>query len=182
MWPTFVVLTLADAVILHARPIAGTGTAIVGGLLLALFLNLVVVAVPAQMLAVLLRRRRPDLPRLIAHNYVGTALVVAVTCALLAGGALHASSVDAQQRAFRAQADAVRGYVRAQAPAAYRRNVERANTLRIDQSLYRTCVPGPDPQRALCLYVNTDQRPPGVRRDPNHETNADFASRGPYAP
>ena len=182
MWPAFIALTAADALIVHARPISGSGTAIVPALLLALFFNLVVVAVPAQMLGALLRRRRPDLPKGVAHNYVGTALLVAVTGGLLAGGALHAASVDAQQRSFRAQGDAVRRYVQAQAPAVYRRNIDRANTLRIDKSLYRTCVPGPDPQRALCLYVNTDQQPPGVRLDPDRETNADFSPRGAYAP
>jgi hypothetical protein len=33
-------------------------------------------------------------------------------------------------------------------------------------------VAGPDPHRAFCVFVNTDQSPPGVTRDPDQRPNA----------
>ena len=42
-------------------------------------------------------------------------------------------------------------------------------------NLYRTCVAGPDPHRAFCVFVNTDQSPPGVTRDPDQRPNAAVA-------
>ncbi len=41
--------------------------------------------------------------------------------------------------------------------------------------LYRTCVPGPDPARSLCVIVKTDQSPPGVTRDTSQEPNRQVA-------
>ena len=35
--------------------------------------------------------------------------------------------------------------------------------------LYRTCLPGPDPERSLCVIVTTDQSPPGVTLDRSQE-------------
>jgi hypothetical protein len=177
MWPAFALLTVLDGLLLHARPIAGGGTGAFEGILLAAFLNVVTVAVLAPIAGALLRRRRRDLPKLIATDYAGAALLVAVTGALMAGGALHRPAVLEQRRDFHAQAAAVRTYVLAKAPPVYRTNLVRADTAQIDARLYRTCVPGGDPDRSLCLFVSTDQSPPGIRLDPNHETNQSFAGR-----
>lgn len=175
MWPAFATLTFLDGIMISARPIAGDRTDLAGALLLAAFFNLVVVAVLAPLAGTLLRRRRGDLPRLVAHDYSGTALLVAVTLALAAAGLAHRPAVLERQRDAGAQAVAVHDYVLAQASSAYRANLARADTRRIESDLYRTCVPGPDPRRSLCLFVNTDQSPPGVRVDPNHETNQSLA-------
>ena len=43
--------------------------------------------------------------------------------------------------------------------------------MRVEDDLYRTCVPGPDPKRWLCLYVNTEQRPAGVTLDHDRAPN-----------
>jgi hypothetical protein len=182
MWPAFFGLTLLDGVALNARPIAGESTALVSGLLLGAFLNLLVVAVAAPLAGRLLRRRRPELPQVVAADYAGTALMVVVTLGLLLGGALHRPAVQDGQRDFAAQAAAVRRYVGHQAPAPYRSNLARADTRRVDADLVRTCVPGPDPERALCLFVDTSQEPPGIRVDPNRETNRSFGGRRGLGP
>ncbi len=39
-------------------------------------------------------------------------------------------------------------------------------------------MPGPDPKRSFCVLVNTDQSPPGIRRDTNRQTNQDFVFPG----
>ncbi len=182
MWPAFAVLTVLEALILHARPIAGDRTDLAAGLLLAAFFNLLAVAVVAPMAGMLLRRRRRDLPRVVAHDYAGTALLGVVLVAFVVAGAIHRPAVMQRQRDVVAQAAAVHDYVLTQAPRAYRVNLDRADTRRVDSELYRTCVPGPDPQRSLCLFVSTDQSPPGIRVDPNHETNQSFGGRRYSAP
>jgi hypothetical protein len=177
MWPVFTALTLLDALIMHARPIAGESTDLLGGLLLALLFNLVVVAVLAPLAGTLVRRRRPDLPSVVATDYAGTALLVGVTVAVVAAGAVHRPAIERGEREFAAQAVAVRRYVLTQAPAVYRHHLAAADTVALGPGLFRTCVPGPDPDRALCLFVSTDQSPPGIRVDPNRETNASFSGR-----
>jgi hypothetical protein len=179
MWPTFVALTVFDGLLLHARPIAGDATNVLEGLLLGCLFNLLAVAVLAPMVGALVRRRwRPDLPRLVAHDYAGTALLVAVSLGLVVAGVAHHPDVRARQAAFRAQAAAVRNYVVRQAPALVPRLGE-ATTLRLEPSLFRTCVPG-GRSRRLCLIVNTGQSPPGVRRDPSVEPNESLARGGDY--
>jgi hypothetical protein len=64
-----------------------------------------------------------------------------------------------------------------QAPPEYRRHVGSADTLQIAADLYRTCVPGPNPERWLCLYLDTSDRPVTARRDTSGASNADFDPR-----
>ena len=47
------------------------------GVLLAGFANLILIAAVAPLAGHRLRNRRPDLPRVVAQNYAGTALLVA---------------------------------------------------------------------------------------------------------
>jgi len=67
--PLLALLTVLDALLLHYRPLAGDGrTEAVAALLLACFLNLVAVAALAPLLALALRRVRPDLPTVVARD------------------------------------------------------------------------------------------------------------------
>ncbi|GAC1435285.1 MAG: hypothetical protein NVSMB51_04490 [Solirubrobacteraceae bacterium] len=161
---------------LHLLPIAGDGISPAGALLLAGFFNLLVVAVFAPLLSLLLRRRRRDLPRVIARDYAATAALLALAVALVALGVLHRPAVLAGKADYRRQSDAVRRYVRSQAPA-YLGRVEAADSWRIDAHLFRTCVPGG--ARWLCLLVDTRASPPGVTLDPNSAPNSTYI--GPAA-
>jgi len=177
MWPAFAVLTVLDGLLIHWRPLAGDGTALVPALLLAFFFNLVVVAVLAPMAGALLRRRRRDLPRLVSHDYAGTVLLGVVSGLVLLAGLLHGPAVEEGRRDVRAQTLAVHRYVLGQAPPEYRPHLAAADTLRLEEDLFRTCVPGDDPKRRLCLFVNTDQEPAGVQVDGNREPNSSFGGR-----
>ena len=76
LWPSFIVLTLAEGVALDVLPITGDGPGgVLPGVLLAGFANLILIAVVAPLAGHRLRRRRPDLPRVVAQNYAGTALL-----------------------------------------------------------------------------------------------------------
>jgi hypothetical protein len=100
LWPCFAVLTIADGLLLHHLPIYGDGPgSVVGAILLAGFANLFLVAVIAPLGGRRLRRRRPDLPRFVADNYAGTALVAAMAVAIVVGGLIHRPVVAAERAA-----------------------------------------------------------------------------------
>jgi hypothetical protein len=173
-WPAFVVFTLLDGALLNELPIAGDGPGgIVPGVLLAGFGNLFLLAVAAPVAGRVMRRRRADLPVPVASDFAATALIAAGALVLLASGLVH-RPVVVEERADRvAQYAAVSDYVRSQAPG-FRDGLAIADSIRLSDDLYRTCVPGDDPRRPLCLFVETDQHPPGVTRDPDLTPNAAY--------
>jgi hypothetical protein len=179
-WPTFVALTVVDGVVLTRLPFAGGGTDLAAGIVIAGFLNLFVVAVLAPAAGRLLRRRRPDLPRLVAGDYAGTALLVGVAALLVAGGLLHRPALAAEDDDRRAMVAATYQYVMAEGEPQYRRRLHSLDALRIEPDLYRACVPGDDPRRWLCLIVSTDQRPAGVTRDRDQAPNAAYRVHGGF--
>lgn len=178
--PAFVVFTLIDAALLQLLPIAGDrGPGAVATAILAGFMNLLVVAVVGPLAALWLRRRHQGLPRFAARDRSGVIALAGLCALLLLGGLLHRPAVQDEQDDLRAQALAAQRYFLGQAPEPYRRNVRRMTTWKAGDGLYRTCIPGPDPVRQLCVYVTTAQSPPGVTRDPSQESN--LALAGPDA-
>ena len=181
LWPAFGLALVVDTVLLHVLPIAGEGRpGPVASLLLAAFFNLVAVAVGAPVAGRALRRRHPEIPRVVADDRAGTALLALVAAGLAVLGVVHRPAVRAEDRDRSAQAAAVRAYVAHRAPAEYRVNIDRADTWRQGPDLWRTCVPGDDPHRALCLFVTTDQSPPGITVDRDQRPNS--AVSGPDNP
>jgi hypothetical protein len=168
-WPAFVVLTAVDALLLAHLPFRGGGADTIGAMLLAGFFNLLVVAVAAPLAGLAVRARRRDLPSVVARDYAGTFLLVAVTCVLVVGGLLHRSTVT-EERADRAAALlGVHAYVLTQAPR-FAPGLARPDVVELETDHYRVCVYGSD-RLPLCLFVNTDQQPAGIRRDPSREPN-----------
>lgn len=179
-WPAFTVLTLLDGLLLLELPFYDDGPGnLVAGVLLAGFANLFCVAVLAPVVGTRLRRRRPDLPRIVARDYAGTALLCATTLALVAAGIAHRPALARDRDDLRAAVASAHEYVVAQAPA-YRAGLAGIDAMRVDADLYRTCVPGPDPRRWLCLFVTTDQRPAGVTVDPDRAPNTVYRRHGGF--
>ena len=172
MWPTFVVLTVGDGVLLHELPVSGDGTGVLPGILICGFANLFAVAVLAQLVGRLLRRRRPDLPRMIAGDYAGTALLLALCGGLVTAGLIHRPAVLHRERALADGLNQVRRDVLATAGADYRRNAASVDLLEINPDFYRACVAGDDPKRALCFFIDLTRDPVRPRRDPNPVPNA----------
>ncbi len=180
-WPTFAAALVVDTLLLYLLPVAGDqGPAPVPAFLLAGFFNLLVVAVGAPLAGSWLRRRRRTMPKVVADDRAGTVLLVGVAAVLLGLGIAHRPAVSAERDTVGAQARQARAFVLAQAPVAFRANVDRMDTWKQGPGLYRTCVPGPDPRRDFCVLVTTDQDPPVVTRDPDQRPNATVA--GPDNP
>ncbi|HEV2062764.1 MAG TPA: hypothetical protein VGR12_07935 [Solirubrobacteraceae bacterium] len=181
LWPAFWGLTLFDALLLGQLPIAGDdGTKLVPALLLSGFFNLVAVAAVAPLVALLLRRRRRDLPRVIAFDRAGTALLLCVTAGLAVGGLLHRGELRENRHDLAVQRLAAVEFMEREAPPEYRRSLPATTTIRMEDELYRTCTPGDDPDRWFCVYVSTDTQPPGVVADGNRESNDSLRAAGGF--
>jgi hypothetical protein len=171
-WPLFALLTLIDGIVLSELPFYSPGPAnLAGALLLACFANLLIVALVAPLLGRRLRRRRPDLPRLVASDYAGAAALGTLTLLFVLGGVLHRPAVAADREEVAAVAASTQRYVLVSAPE-YRGGLTRMDAIQLEDDLYRSCVPGADPQRWLCLFVKTAQRPPSIVRDPDQTPNS----------
>ncbi len=169
-WPAFLVLTIVDAILVARLPFQGEGADAIGAFLVAGFFNLLAVALLAPAFGWLLRRRRRDLPFMIARDYAGTALLALITCAILAGGLVHRSAVLEERADQRAVFAAVHDYVVRTAPA-FVAGLATLDNLKLETDRYRACVLGSE-KLPLCLIVNTDQSPAGVTRDPSREPNS----------
>jgi hypothetical protein len=181
LWPTFAVATVADAILLHHLPVAGNGgTDWVPALLLAGCLNVVAIAALGGLGGWLLRRRRRDLPKVVADDWAGTTLILFVSAMFLVFGLVHRPALRDHTEDVAAQAVAAQHWFASQAPAAYRRHAAAADTLQIAPELYRTCVPGDDPDRWLCIYLDTSDRPVTAKRDTSGASNARFDPSGGF--
>jgi hypothetical protein len=179
-WPAFAALTLVDGVLLAELPFYDRGPgSLVGGVLLAGFANLFAVAIVAPLAGRWLRRRRPDLPRLVANDYAGTFALASFCLAFVLGGLAHRPAMAEERADVAAVAATTQRYVLERAPA-YRTGLARIDAIRLETDLYRSCVPGPDPRRWLCIFVKTDQRPPGVSRDGDETSNDAYRMHGGF--
>jgi hypothetical protein len=181
--PAFVLATVLEAVLLNRLPVAGDeGLDPVGGLLAAAFLNLGIVAVAAPLLA---RARRPrgrraGMPIAVATDRTATLLMGTAVLAVLGVGLVHRAEVQESRAEYQAQLDAVRAYLAHQAPAEYRASIGLENVWKQGDDFYRTCVPGRDARRSLCVFVDTSGPAVSITRDPDQQSNARIA--GPENP
>jgi hypothetical protein len=159
LWPLFVVLTLADGVIHQQLPITGDdpGSFVGGALFGGAVLNLIAIVVLAAPLGQVVRRVRPDMPRVVANNYAGAFTTIAITAVLLGAGLIHRHVItndlnDLNDATARAEA-----YIGAHAPAQFQKDLGRLSTYEVQPpEIYRTCATADsaaDP-RFYCVVVN----------------------------
>lgn len=154
LWPMFVTTAIADAAIGHLRPTAGDSESVAAAAIIGLALNLLAVLLLSRPLGALLRHARGDLPGIVARNYAGTSVVLAVTIVLLALGLIHHGTIVSDEAAMRDATVRAQAWIGDHAPAQFRRNVPLSNTFVIQAgSLYRTCVPGRHGTRSYCVIV-----------------------------
>jgi hypothetical protein len=156
LWPSFVALTIVDGLIGHALPPVGESQSVPSALLAGLVLNLIGVILLTRPLSVALRRRRPDLPVVVARDYAGTAVVVAISAAILAAGLVHRPALQSDQRAMRDASARAEAWIGDHAPAEFRRNVTLLSTVAIQAgSIYRSCAMNDRHTRTYCVIVET---------------------------
>jgi hypothetical protein len=175
MWPAFVVFTLLDGLVLHLLPPVGTGVDPVPAILLAVFGNLVLIGAAAPWLARRIRAHRPPAaagaPPVaeleVLTDRIGTGLLVAslvgVTAAGLAARPLVVAETDARERA----AKALLRTIDASDNQELIRNRETAQTVRLADGYFRTCVAHDDRRRYWCWFIDANKSPVEVVRDPS---------------
>jgi hypothetical protein len=189
-WPAFVLLTLVDGVVLDALPpVATTGLNLIEGVLIATFANLFLIGAAAPWLTRRLAGRRAaalaaateqtpaEVERDVLQDRVATALLGAGLAAVIASGLANRPVIVSETEATEENARVVRGYVLGTGDEELRRNLETANTIRLGEGYFRTCVARDDRERYFCLFVDTRKDPAEVVRDPSAEPNTVYRSR-----
>ena len=103
-------------------------------------------------------------------------LAVATLGLLAAGLATEPLRVNETEDLER-NAELFHAYVAEHAPAEIRRNEQTANTIRLEDGYFRTCVNYDDRSRVWCVFVDVDAEPPVVRKDPSTLPNQEFRPR-----
>lgn len=156
VWPAFAAATVVDAVVGHLLPPSGEGQSLMAAALLACALNLIGVVLLSRPLALLVRRVRRDLPMVVARDYAGTGVVVAVATAVLAAGIAHHPTVLAHRRAMGDAVARAQAWIGDRAPEPFRRDVAHVDAYAIEPgSIYRSCVVSAGGGRSYCVIVNT---------------------------
>ena len=176
MWPCFFALTIIDAQVGHSLPASGESQSMSDALLSAIVFNVIVVALLARPAGIVLRRVRRDLPKIVATDYAGTGLMLAIALALTIGGIAHRSTIEQHRRSLVDAVARAQAFIGARAPAEFRGNVSEADTVTIEPGLYRTCVPGVHGIRTYCVIVNSSLPFARSVKFDGYESNAVFAA------
>ena len=181
MWPTFVAITAVDGLVLHLLPPVRTGVDLVPGFLLATFGNLILIGAAGPWLAKRLQARRaapapppvpPEAVREVLVDRVGTGLLLAGLAGVLAAGLAARPVVVSETENTEENARVVRERILQSGDEELVRNLETANTIRLGDGYYRTCVARDDRRHHFCLFVDVKKEPPRVVRDPSAEPNS----------
>jgi hypothetical protein len=158
LWPTFIVLTVADAAVIHDLPLSGNYASWVSGWLLGAVLSLIGIVALTRPLGAAVRWLRPDMPRVVARNYAGALITLAVSLALLAGGVAHQHVIAAENFAFQDATARAQAYIGDHAPQAVQRNLRQLDTMEVQApKIYRTCVSDVTQTYDYCVVVNRSQ-------------------------
>ncbi len=177
LWPAFAAAIVVDAILGHALPPSGETQTVLAAALAGCVLNLIAVVLLSRPVGVLMRRARPDLPRVVARDYGGTVVVLMITAGLLLAGVLHRPSVLEHKRAMHDAIARAQAWIGARAPAEFRRNVEFVSIFAIEPgNIYRTCVPSEDRTRTYCVIVKTHLPFARSVRFDGYESNSVFAA------
>jgi len=176
LWPLFIAMMIVDAVIGHELPPQGETQTVVAAALLGCVLSLVAIVLLTRPLGALLRRFRGDLPVVIARDYVGRVLILAVTVTLTVAGIVHHPTIVAHQRAERDAMARAESWIGDRALDQFRRNVQFMNAYTIQPGIYRLCVPSQGGGENYCVIVRESVPFPGGVSFAGYESNAVFSA------
>lgn len=183
-WPLYAGLTVIDAFVLHELPPVGTDIAIPVGLIVASFGNLFLIGAVAPWIAHKLAEREQRDPRAAAAaakppevqvDRSATVLLLLATLGLVAAGLGNRPVVVSETKATEENARLVRDYVQTSASDEIQRNLETANTVRLGDDYFRTCIAYDDRKRAFCMFVDTVKHQ--LKKDPSTVPNSEFVKR-----
>lgn len=185
MWPSFIAITLLDGLILHLLPPVGTGVDPIPAILLATFGNLIVIGALAPWLARRTWARRPAAesgapPRAqleVLADRIGTGLLLATVLGVVAAGLAARPVVVSETEDTEHNAQAFRSLVLRRGDPELIRNLETANTVRLGEDFFRTCVARDDRRHYFCAFVDTSKNPPDVDVDRSAEPNTVYKVR-----
>ncbi len=174
--PALILATVADAAIGHVLPPAGETQTLFAAALLGAVFNLLAILLLRVPISALVRRRRPDLPRVVSRDYAGTIAITLVSAVLLLAGLLHRPTIVANRNAMNDAISRAQAFIGARAPAEFRRNIGFVSTYAIEPGrIYRTCVPSISNARTYCVVVKTQMPFAQSVTFAGYESNADFA-------
>ena len=182
MWPAFIAVTLIDGLLLHLLPPIGTGVDLIPAILLATFGNLILIGVLAPWLARRAWSRRPAAepgapPKAqleVLTDRIGTGLLLASIIGVIAAGLAARPTVVSETEDTQRNAEAFRALVLSHGNEELIRNLETANTIRLGEDFFRTCVARDDRERYFCAFVDTSSEPPDVDIDGSAEPNSAY--------
>jgi hypothetical protein len=175
MWPSFVVITLLDAVLLHQFPPVRTGVELIPGVLLATFGNLFLIGAVAPWLARRLWKRRPaaepgapaQAQLEVLTDRVGTGLLVAGVFGVLAAGLAARPVVVSETEDTERAAFALIHHIERSDNEELKRNRDTAQTVRLGEDFFRTCIRRDDERRYFCFFIDTSAERVRISRDPS---------------
>ena len=180
-WPTFAALTVGDGLIMHLLPFTRGGVELAWGVIVASFTNLFLIGAVAPWLARRLARREETrasmtggLPLEVLQDRVATALLAAGAAGLVAAGLAARPTIVSETEATERNARIVREYVLAHGNPEITRNLDTANTIRLSEDYFRTCIAADDRTRAFCYLVDTGSERAEIKEDPNPAPNAEL--------
>ena len=185
MWPTFVAVTLVDGLILHLLPPVGTGIDLIPAILLATFGNLILIGAVAPWLARRTWSRNPAgnpqaPPRAqleVLADRIGTGLLLATIVGVVAAGLAARPTVVSETQDTERNAKAFRGLILERGDDELIHNLETANTVRLGEDFFRTCVARKDRRHYFCAFIDTSKDPPDIDVDRSAEPNSAFKAR-----
>jgi hypothetical protein len=179
-WPAYALLTVLDAVILHKLPPVREGVDFVPALIVSSFANLFLMGAVAPWLGKRLAEREHassgnGIPLAVRTEVLkdrSAAILLAIaTVGLLVAGLGNRPAVVAETEDVEDAIGLLEQYVTAHAPREIQRNIEIANTDRLEEGLFRMCINYDERDRAWCVFVNVKAEPPTVVRDPSELPN-----------
>ncbi|MBA2506191.1 MAG: hypothetical protein H0V29_09625 [Thermoleophilaceae bacterium] len=173
VWPAFAAFTVADWLVLWRLPPTFLTGDPVWALFMAMFGNLVIVGAIAPFLAKRLDARDPDLkPYVVTLDRVAVWALVAGLAGCFAVGLGGRKVIVSETEATERAAELLQAEVAQGSDGELRRNLDAADTVRMGEDVFRTCLPKDDRSKgANCFVIDVSQKPGTIKRDPSPSTN-----------
>jgi hypothetical protein len=167
----FVLAVGVDVLLLILLPISGNGTSLGRAIVVALAINLVLVAVATLGGAWALRRRDPSLPRVVAADRAAIYLMTFGVAAVAIAGIVHRPAITEQRAKMQAVIAEGQRFVERHAPPEIAARKKEHDVRRWSANVYRVCFPTDKPTRAWCVIVRPNRIKNRAKRDKDTRPN-----------